>query len=261
LVSDKSELACLSDSHAAQLIWEKEDVGRFRRFKPHAAPCPTFHIQTRWQTLIEIHSMGGGGGSIQGMYTSLKNNRMLLRTSHFYPRKKSFFNRKKEYIKAADGFVELEIATKDELLAIRKRILRKRRIDDFITLALFLMLSSVVVYFSFGFFKTNPNYVSPEEKHKIEINNEKYSFFISDGDTYLKKGQWHNAIFQYNKALEIFPKDYHANYRLVYASVYRCRNEKVNCDKASNSLQELIKLYPNKSELTELELVLEFVEP
>jgi hypothetical protein len=26
LVSDKSELACLADSHAAQLIWEKEEA-------------------------------------------------------------------------------------------------------------------------------------------------------------------------------------------------------------------------------------------
>jgi len=30
LVSDKSELACLADSHAAQLIWRKEDKARFR---------------------------------------------------------------------------------------------------------------------------------------------------------------------------------------------------------------------------------------
>ena len=45
--SEKYEHACPADSHAAQLIWRKEDVGRFRRFKPHAAPGPTFHIQTR----------------------------------------------------------------------------------------------------------------------------------------------------------------------------------------------------------------------
>jgi hypothetical protein len=29
----------------------KEDKSRFRRFKPHAAPSPTFHIQTRYHTL------------------------------------------------------------------------------------------------------------------------------------------------------------------------------------------------------------------
>ena len=45
--SEKYELACLADSHAAQLIWRKEDKTRFRRFKPHAVPSPTFHIQTR----------------------------------------------------------------------------------------------------------------------------------------------------------------------------------------------------------------------
>ena len=52
--SDKYELACLADSHAAQLIWRKENVGRFRRFQPrrksglvHAAPGATNLIQNR----------------------------------------------------------------------------------------------------------------------------------------------------------------------------------------------------------------------
>jgi hypothetical protein len=54
LVSDKFELACLADSQAAQLIWRKENVGRFRRFQPrrknglvHAAQSATSIIQAR----------------------------------------------------------------------------------------------------------------------------------------------------------------------------------------------------------------------
>jgi hypothetical protein len=45
--SEKYGLACLADSHAAQLIWRKEDKVRFRRFKPHAAPGATNIIQNR----------------------------------------------------------------------------------------------------------------------------------------------------------------------------------------------------------------------
>jgi hypothetical protein len=59
LVSDKSEIACLADSHAAQLNWRKEEAWSVSPLQAppslryggltHAAPRPTFHIQTRWQ--------------------------------------------------------------------------------------------------------------------------------------------------------------------------------------------------------------------
>jgi hypothetical protein len=43
-----------ADSHAAQLIWNKEDVGYFRRFKPHAAPGATNLIRKPLATSLKI---------------------------------------------------------------------------------------------------------------------------------------------------------------------------------------------------------------
>ena len=53
--SDKYELACPADSHAAQFIRKKKDAGRVRRFRPHAAPRATNLIQTRWQQLEKCY--------------------------------------------------------------------------------------------------------------------------------------------------------------------------------------------------------------
>ena len=203
----------------------------------------------------------GGGGSIQGMNTSLKNNRMLLRTSRFNPKKKSFFNRRKEYIKAADGFVELKEATPEELHKIRKKILLQRRNGNILSLVLIIVLIPFFVYFSFHWFKTERKIISSKEMKAVNDKKDDYTFFINDGDSYLEKGKWHNAIFQYNKVLELFPSDYDAHYRLAYAYTYRCRNEKINCEEANSKIEKLLEQFPNNSELIELEVVLKFLNP
>ncbi|QNJ98149.1 tetratricopeptide repeat protein [Constantimarinum furrinae] len=203
----------------------------------------------------------GGGGSIQGFNNSLKENRKLLKKTRFFPAERSFLNRKREYVKRAGGVESLRNASKEELLAIRNSIVAKRKKDSLVTIVLFVILASVVAYFSVDYFKTNPNYVSEEERLEIKNNNEKYNFYISDGDSYLNKGQWHNAIFQYNKALEIFPNNYDALYRSVYAQVYRCRNTKENCESAKSNLEQLLNKFPEKQDLIELEQVLVFVDP
>lgn len=67
-----------------------------------------------------------------------------------------------------------------------------------------------------------------------------HTFLISDGDDYMENGKWHNAIFQYKKALELFPNNYDAKYRLGYAYTYRCRNEGKECIKGTEYLDKLI---------------------
>ena len=202
----------------------------------------------------------GGGGSIQGFNTSLKNNRKLLRKTSFFPKERSFLNSKREYIKRAGGVKSLKNASKEELLAIRESIIAKRRKDNLLTVAIFIILVAATIYISIDYYKAHSNIISQKKKIELKENLAEYNFYISDGDSYLEKGQWHNAIFQYDKALEIFPNDYSANYRLVYAQVYRCRNTKVNCDQANRNVQKLLEQFPEKPELIELEHVLIFAE-
>jgi hypothetical protein len=50
LVSEKIELACLSDAHAALKNLSKKKIRNNRCFKPRAAPNATIVIQTRCHT-------------------------------------------------------------------------------------------------------------------------------------------------------------------------------------------------------------------
>jgi len=200
-----------------------------------------------------------GAGSMQSMNTSLKTNRKLLRKSYFSTKHKTFLNRKREYYAAAGGVENIRTATKEELLEIRQKIITKRKKENFVTIIIALIFISLVVYFSISFFKDNTDYKTPNQK-QLKIDQKQYSFFISSGDSYLSKSQWHNAVFQYTRAQEIYPNDYHASYRIAYAFVYSCRNTNKNCEAAEYKLKEIMEKYPNKPELIELEQVLIFAE-
>ncbi len=69
----------------------------------------------------------GGGGSIQGMITSLKNNRKLLRKKRLFRPEKTFLRIKKEYIKSAEGELNLKNATGRQLRDIRVKVLKRRK--------------------------------------------------------------------------------------------------------------------------------------
>lgn len=202
----------------------------------------------------------GGGGSAQGMRNSLKANNMLLRKKSYFKKERTFLNRKREYSNAAKGVIDLKTATKEQLADIRNKIIKRRKRQNLVLLLVMILLVVPITYYSIDFINQNTE-LNLKAKNKIAIElHQKHLFLISDGDTYLEKGQWHNAIFQYNIALELIPNDYNTEYRIAYASVYRCRNEKENCKEADTMLQGLMKRYPDKSELIELERVLIFTE-
>lgn len=100
--------------------------------------------------------------------------------------------------------------------------------------------------------------ISKLEKESLDIKKSAYLKLIEDGDKWLTKMKWHNAVFQYEKALEIFPKEYDINYRLTYALCLRCEADFTNCKEAKNKLEKLLLQYPNKSELIELKKMLEY---
>ena len=199
----------------------------------------------------------GGGGSIQGMSNSLKINRQMLRKKTYFRKERSFLNRKREFHKAA-GIIDLKTATTEELAEIRHKIIKRRRQNNLKFLLFFMVIFIPILYFSIGFFKNETEKAAMIEVLEKDRKMEKYRFYIEDGDSYIKKGQWHNAMFQYNKAIELFPNDYHATYRYAYAAVYRCRNVKEKCNVASTALEKLLKDFPNQQELVELEQILLF---
>jgi len=205
----------------------------------------------------------GGGGSIQGMNNSLNNNKKLLRKKSLFKKERSFLNLKRAYFKAAEGEINVRNATKEQLAAIRKKVLNQRRRENRILTAI---ASSVILLTSFLLYphisaavKNPPSTNNAEQVHSAQ-DTEDFNFYISEGDKYLKQSKWHNAVFQYKKAVELFPSEYDGMYRLAYAQVYRCRNTGVNCISGRELVDKLLKSYPDKKELIDLKIVLEFEE-
>ena len=99
------------------------------------------------------------------------------------------------------------------------------------------------------------NYVLQETKE-----DNKYLFFITDGDSWLSQRRWHNAIFQYKKALEIKPGNYDALYRLSMAYSFRCVATGVNCEEGKALVKRLQAYQPADPNIEDLWALLESVK-
>ncbi|CAL2077389.1 hypothetical protein [Tenacibaculum sp. 190524A02b] len=80
---------------------------------------------------------------------------------------------------------------------------------------LVFMFLLVVGHMVYEVNKTEKELISAKKEQYIQDNLPKYSYFIQDGDEWLKKGHFKNAIFQYRKALEMFPNDSLAKSKLL----------------------------------------------
>ncbi|QWX83862.1 hypothetical protein H0I23_15640 [Cellulophaga sp. HaHaR_3_176] len=193
-----------------------------------------------------------GGASGQGMITSLRNNRKLLKS------KRSFLNQKKEFLKAAEGKLELKKASKEELKLLRAEIYKERKRQDRINVTVWLSIVFALVLVTFFFANILSNHTFKLEKENLKVKTDNYLKLIEDGDQWLKAKNWNNAIFQYKEALEIFPNEYDINYRLTYALSLKCETDFMNCKEAKDNLDRLLIAYPQKRELFELQKILEY---
>jgi predicted Zn-dependent protease len=206
--------------------------------------------------------MLGGTSSAQGMITSLNNNKKLLRKKRYFKKERSFLNLKNEYYKAAGGEMNFKTASKQQLAEIRQRFIQRRRKEAYISIAIVAFILMLIAYFIYIQINSQneiqEKILIKKNAAELQIDRDNYLFYISDGDDYLKKNQWHNAIFQYKKALEIFPNEYDIKYRLAYAYTYRCRNEQKDCDTGLAYINALMEAYPNNDDLIQLKSTLEF---
>ena len=105
--------------------------------------------------------------------------------------------------------------------------------------------------------------VLQEQNDRKQLNIQKqeqaYLKHIAFGDRWFSESNWHNAIFYYKKALELYPNDYDSSYRLLQAYGQNCEKELEDCAKAKDLLDELlVKFSDKKSELTQLKEVLNY---
>jgi len=194
---------------------------------------------------------GGGGGSIQAMINSLRDNKNLIR------KRPSFAERRKEYL---TSYSQLKIsskkATKEELMKVKRKIILQRKVARRKSIIVLSVVIPLIVIAIFYITDTNSSSINRTTTINNQKQIKKYNFHIADGDKMIHKKQWNNAIFQYTRAMEVFPKELDAQYRLALAYSYKCKYENESCNTADSLVNRLYNFYPNNKEIKELKEIL-----
>jgi len=146
--------------------------------------------------------------------------------------------------------------SKKELKYIKEAIrsdIKKDKIRNTIFLII-LSISALIVVLNYVDFSI------PKEAHVNEIqennylseNINEYSFLLDDGDQWIEKGNWNNAVYRYEQAVRLFPHKYEANYRLALAYSYHCQFKNKNCNLGEKLTDKLLKYHPDEINLIKL---------
>ncbi|GLB47804.1 hypothetical protein [Neptunitalea lumnitzerae] len=106
---------------------------------------------------------------------------------------------------------------------------------------------------------TYKQHITHKENELIALYRKKKIFnqHLEKGDKMANKKQLHNALVEYTLAKVIFPNAYKVNYRIARTYVKMCKNNKRNCEEATNQVNQLLKNYANKAEVVALKTTLE----
>ncbi|PHR73690.1 MAG: hypothetical protein COA67_02885 [Lutibacter sp.] len=200
-----------------------------------------------------------GEGFMQHAINSLRNNRGLLRRNSYFKKDKSFFIRRKEYLKATKGKIKSKKLSKHELLLIRNKIISNRRKENIKLFIILSLITTLVTWFAIHQYNISKSAREQqieafEQKKHVEDTNQ-FHYFISDGDKWIEKRHWNNAIFRYKQAIEIFPKDYVGNYRLSLAYSYKCKFKNKDCDLGEKLTERMLTFFPDNGDLLKLQHV------
>jgi len=191
--------------------------------------------------------MFGGGGSIQGMITSLKNNKKLLRSKKLFSKERNFLNTKKENLKATEGKLEFKEASKEELERVRNRIINQRKKERLIFIFVTIAVVGAFTFFAIQLIQQNRLAEEQQKTLQQKAKEKEFLFFLKNGDDWFEKAKWQNSIFYYKKAKSISPTNYEVNYRLVNSYSLQCEHEFKNCHTAKDLLEELFVKFPDKT--------------
>ena len=206
-----------------------------------------------------------GAGSMDHMVKTIVNNAKLLRKKGMFKKERSFIQSNKEGFSTDSGGIPIESISKEKLAAIKNQMIasRKKRnlqMSIFVTLSFSLLLFLgfyLFQGFSFGFDtleNTGPEQLNIAAK-KAAVSEDKYLYYIEDGDAWLQKKSYYNAIFQYKKAVELFPSEFAAHYRMAVAYSYQCQYEFEGCEKGMKIVERLEKDFPNSEKIQAVKAV------
>jgi len=208
-----------------------------------------------------------GSGHNHSFNTILHNNRLLLKRRSIFQKGHSFRGYRQEYLKAGSGKVDFRKATKEELLELRRKVIRERRIRAIRSWSIAILISIPIIflgvelstYFSNRAVKEvqESEYqdlllINQRENELKERNLNEYDFLLKDGDNWIQKGNLTNAIHQFEGAVNLFPSKYDANYKLASVYLLICESEKKGCEKGTEIVRKLLTLFPNDNATLEL---------
>jgi hypothetical protein len=193
----------------------------------------------------------GGGGSIQGMITALRNNKNLL------SKRKSMYDKKgAQNTSGINNGLNCNIeATEEQLFEIRTRIQKRNRNRKilFLTAAIIGFLITFIFIFQINKFKIEKEQATFVFKPKALAD---YQNLISNGDTWLADRKWNAAIYNYQKAVDIYPDNFDANYRLALAYAYSCIHDAKHCDSGNLLMKKLMVSQGENKDVLYLEAIL-----
>jgi len=182
--------------------------------------------------------MMGGGGFMSHMNNVIRDNRALLRKKRLFKSGESFSERRKMYLKATAGKINSKTYSKAELREIKiiiRKEFRKERFKSFLFGSLLIILGALFLFKGFEYIiNTDREFRIKNDQIELENRKKEFDFLISDAKMWKEKGNLHNAIYQYEKALELFPNHKELNQNLK--SIYRqqCQTKGKYCDKVKN---------------------------
>ena len=196
---------------------------------------------------------------MKAMIDSLRNNKKLLRNKSRFTKERSFLNLKETDLKGASGKPRFKPYSKEAIKKIKAKFQRKRKQEK--VLFAFLGLLFFLLFIFIGTFLIKEVLQEQNDRKQLNIQKQEQAYLkhIAFGDRWFSESNWHNAIFYYKKALELYPNDYDSSYRLLQAYGQNCEKELEDCAKAKDLLDELlVKFSDKKSELTQLKEVLNY---
>ncbi len=184
--------------------------------------------------------MGGSGFATQGN-SSYKNNQKQLRRKRLFKKDRSFLNLKNEvFYKDSEG-IPVKKLSKRERRNYRGKTIQSERKNRFLdriiaVLGVALFFVFVTWLYTSTEHKEVTNRLKAEEAESTQ-NMERYDYYISSGDEWFTQEKYSNAMFQYRLALELFPRDSVATFRLINAIDLNCKVNKRDCGESEKLLE------------------------
>ncbi|AUC13709.1 hypothetical protein BTO06_00465 [Tenacibaculum sp. SZ-18] len=165
----------------------------------------------------------GGYGSIQPV---LDNNDKLLR-------KKNLFRDREKDLKSEEGKLEFVKCSDEELSTIKTELKKEANKNILINILMIVFVNLIVGCFAVYFIQENKAYKKRIEVKNLKIQQEQIKIFLNKGDVFYNSQHYKNALFFYNKAIELSPNKTLLKSKIQNCYQIRCESLGVDCDKVN----------------------------